>query len=375
MEDEITAAYSLEEVRIMLMSSDSSNIPHPVPEKAEAVFVELATAESSVHGHSWTNDTKFTVPTIVHVVGTLLGLHILNVGTVSCGRLPLGEGSTWSEDEGLLPVPSPTTLLLLVGMATCPGPPGFVTSDLITPTAAALLRVLTKTSKDGGPIQRPACLTTQNIGIGADIDGETIRILRLMIGEASDTTVHETSWRSTNQSNAVAPQWTIDKLTHLETNLDDMTAEALAFAVQILLDNGAVDAWVAPIVMKKGRAAHSLRCLCRSDDCSDTTTQKMLQLMFRHTTTLGIRIHRNIERAALRRSFLTIQTPFSASESEGEVKVKIGYLGGDTKIKAEFDDCAAISRETGMPIQQVADYATHQARTQLQMMKGRDSTK
>jgi uncharacterized protein (DUF111 family) len=108
-EDKIPAAYSLEEVRIMLTSSDSSYIPDPVREKAEAVFVELATAESSVHGHSSTKHTKFTIPTIVHVVGTLLGLHLLNVGTHSCGSLPLGEGSTWSEDEGLLPVPSPTT--------------------------------------------------------------------------------------------------------------------------------------------------------------------------------------------------------------------------------------------------------------------------
>jgi uncharacterized protein (DUF111 family) len=373
-EDEITAAYNLKEVRIMLTSSDSSYIPDPVREKAEEVFVELATAESWVHGHSWTMHTKFTVPTIVHVVGTLLGLHILNVGTVSCGRLPLGEGSTWSEDEGLLPVPSPTTLLLLVGMATCPGPPSFVTEDLITPTAAALLRVLTKTSRDDGPTQRPACFATQNIGVGADVDGETIRVLRVLIGDATDTTVHETSLKSTDQNFAVAPQWTIEKLTHLETNLDDMTAEALAFAVQILLDNGAVDAWVAPIVMKKGRAAHTLHCLCRSDDSSDTMAKKLLQLVFRHTTTLGIQIHRNIERAASRRSFLTIQTPFSASKSKGEVKVKIGYLGEDIKIKAEFDDCAAISRETGMPIQQVADYATHQVRTQLQAMKSREST-
>jgi uncharacterized protein (DUF111 family) len=181
--------------------------------------------------------------------------------------------------------------------------------------------------------------------------------------------------KSVDHNIEVSPQWTVDKLTHLETNLDDMTAEALAFALQILLDNGAVDAWVAPIVMKKGRAAHTLHCLCRSDDSSDTMANKLLQLMFRHTTTLGIRIHRNIERAALRRSFLTIQTPFSASESKGKVEVKIGYHGEDIKIKAEFDDCAAISRETGMPIQLVAEYATHQARTQLQAMKGRDSTK
>ena len=372
-EDGITMTYNLEEVQAMFAASDSTYIPDHVRKKAEAVFVELATAESTAHGRSWM-DTKFTVPTIVYVVGTVLGLHLLKVGTVSCSPLPLGEGSTWSEDDGLLPIPSPTTLLLLVGMPTCPGPRSVATGDLVTPTAAALLRVLTNASNDDGPTQRPACVTTHNIGIGADVDGKKIRILRLFIGEETDT-VHEIPMERTDQNIDVAPLWTIDKLTHLEANLDDMTAEALAFAVQILLENDALDAWIAPIVMKKGRAAHTLHCLCRSDDSTDTMTNKLLQLMFRHTTTLGIRIHRNIERAALRRSFVSVRIPFSASESQDEVKVKIGYLGEEVvSVKAEFDDCAEISRETNISIQQVADYATLQAHTQIQGMKNSDST-
>ena len=183
-----------------------------------------------------------------------------------------------------------------------------------------------------------------------------------------DCNVTETNTRAPGGSAAFSQSdslWNMDELTQLEANLDDMTAEALAFAVELLLEKGALDAWVVPIVMKKGRAAHTLCCLCRSDD-----TDILLESMFRHTTTLGIRIN-DMKRAALRRSFLSVRTTFS----ENPVQVKVGYLGKEVvSVKAEYDDCARISRESSVPIQQVADSATQQAHTQLHETLNTDST-
>lgn len=376
---------SLEQIRSMLATPDSRYIPDFVCKKVEMVFTELTTAQNIIHGQPSTEEPEYSVSAVVSVVGTVLALHKLQVETISCGSLPLGEGSFWSEKEGLLPVPSPTTLQLLIGMPTCPGAGINVSGDLITPTAAALLRALTQVSSANGYTKRPPCFITQRIGVGVDAERSESRALRLWLGEATtdneealyltgslpcSSTAADERIRTEADQNIIQnndSRWKMDQLTQLEANLDDMTAEALAFAVQILLDNGAVDAWVAPIVMKKGRAAHTLHCLIHSNDA---IVNKLLELTFRHTTTLGVRIHRNIDRAALRRSFLSIQTPYH----ESDTRVKIGYLENEVvSVKAEFDDCARISRETNVPIQQVADYATQQAHVQLQESKTKNS--
>jgi len=372
LEEGSAAALTVQEIVHMLGTAAYRNIPDFVCKQAKEVFQELAIAESVVHGRSSIDEqVEFSVASVanvVEVVATLLALNKLGVESVSCGPLPLGEGSIWSEDKGLLPIPSPTTLQLLLGMPTCPGPRMITEDDWITPTAAALLRILTNVSSTHGPTQKPTCFTTRTIGVGVSREGSESRVLRLLLGEASAGAEEESlQVPRTAAGEAVDPstqndgtRWKMDQLTQLEANLDDMTAEALAFAVQLLLNNGAVDAWVVPIVMKKGRAAHTLYCLCHSND---SIVNKLLELVFRHTTTLGVRICRNIDRAALRRSFLTAQTPFH----ESSINVKVGFLGNEAvSMKAEFEDCARISRETNVPIKQVADCATQQAQILLQ---------
>lgn len=365
-----TTKVSLEQIRSMLATAKS--IPDCVSDQVQEVFIELVKAENVVHDRAQEEEgSDFSVVCIVEVVATLLALHLLHVKTVSCGPLPLGEGSMWTNEKGLLPIPSPLTLQLLIGMTMCPGPIMSEGVELITPTAAALLRVLTNASNENGvTTRRPSCFTTRSIGVG--VDGSKTRVLRLLLGEAaneneasvpsgnavqgSDTRV--VNCQSTTQHPETNVLWKIDQLTQLEANLDDMTAEALAFAVQLLLENGACDAWIVPIVMKKGRAAHTLSCLCHSKD-----TNCLLEVMFRHTTALGVRIFRGIERAALRRSFLSVQTPFSEDDT---INVKVGYLGEEVvSVKAEFDDCARISREQNVPIKLVVDSATQQAHSHL----------
>mmetsp|Transcript_22309 Transcript_22309/g.39747 ORF Transcript_22309/g.39747 Transcript_22309/m.39747 type:complete len:179 (-) Transcript_22309:35-571(-) len=164
-------------------------------------------------------------------------------------------------------------------------------------------------------------------------------------------------------------------LTHMQANIDDATPELLAHAINLLIKNGAIDAWVHPIVMKKGRPAHCLHCICRcetgnanaeyvdatqnapTDDAS--AEYRLLNIMFRHTTTLGIRIQRNILRAALKRRFVEVQLPYRDNIREGKVDVKISSLnnGEVVSVKAEFDQCKVVSEESSIPLKIVSSAA------------------
>jgi pyridinium-3,5-bisthiocarboxylic acid mononucleotide nickel chelatase len=148
----------------------------------------------------------------------------------------------------------------------------------------------------------------------------------------------------------------------LETNIDDMTAEHLQFCVERLFDAGAADAWTTPIVMKKGRGACTLHCLCQ-----DAVKDLMLQVIFRHSTTLGVRQH-SVDRTALFRKMVTVQTEWNDAPNDGRVDVKIAYLPGETEAvstKAEFDQCRLISLATNIPIYRVADQAVRLAHEQI----------
>jgi hypothetical protein len=179
---------NLPQIREMLQSSSVEFIPLWVRDAAIEAFTELARAEATVHGASGKDTVYFhevgAVDSIVDTVGTLLALHALGVESVSCSRLPLGEGTVWT-DHGLLPVPAPATLLLMVGMPTSPGPPG-VTGELVTPTAAALLRVLTKKDGISSIAGRPPRFVVNCVGIGAGTKNfrKHPNILRLLIGDS-----------------------------------------------------------------------------------------------------------------------------------------------------------------------------------------------
>jgi hypothetical protein len=172
----------------------------------------------------------------------------------------------------------------------------------------------------------------------------------------------------------------MDHLMHLEANLDDMTPEHLAYAIDILLRNGAVDAWISPIVMKKGRPAHTLHCLCHTnvnhdplDD--DSIENKFLAIMFQHTTTLGVRIS-SLDRAALPRSLITVVTPYQNTTRAGQVNVKVGYLNNEiVSMKAEFDHCREISEETGITLKNISDTAVRLALEQLKLKHSKEPSK
>jgi pyridinium-3,5-bisthiocarboxylic acid mononucleotide nickel chelatase len=151
----------------------------------------------------------------------------------------------------------------------------------------------------------------------------------------------------------------------LEANLDDITGEHLASVMGVLMDHGALDVWATPIIMKKGRPAHTLHCLCRCDEKSRNT---LIKLMFQHSTTLGIRIHPSIERAKLERSITTVNTSYTNQP----VRVKISKFKTTneiTSVKAEFEDCRSIMSETGIPVKVIAEEAIETAKRQLRERK------
>ena len=417
---------NLPQIKKMLLESSREHIPQNVCDLAIQTFTELAIAESYTHGTSSEDTVHFhevgAIDSIVDVVGTLLALNYLSVTKVSCSALPLGEGSVWT-DHGQLPVPAFATMRLLIGMPTCKGPgekSGTITGELVTPTAAALLRVLTgvadaeKCKETNDPryietrVGRAPNFTPRAIGIGAGTKDfvKHPNVIRLILGDnivehekiekkcpdslyfsdihtsklvtetidrpknisiddpsptklpsadVIDTSnyvhVDDPSPTKTPPSDATKSlPYKIDLLTHLQANLDDITAEILAYAIELLLDAGAVDAWVEPIVMKKGRSAHTLNCLFHE---GSELESKLLDIIFHHTTSLGVRIQRNIERAALFRKIVKVETKY------GHVHVKLGMLKNEiVSVKAEFEDCKALSKKFNVPVQVIADCAT-----------------
>ncbi|KAL7535188.1 hypothetical protein ACHAXR_006328 [Thalassiosira sp. AJA248-18] len=393
---------NLPQISQMLKSAPSQHIPPHVAILAIETFTALAHAEMATHGAESIDQVHFhevgAVDSIVDTVGTLLALFHLGVDlgdgdddgvkdcAVTCSSLPLGEGTVWT-DHGLLPVPAPATLRLMIGMPTCPGPKG-VTGELVTPTAAALLRVLTGVysgrdiDSDGsywqskGVLGRPPSLIPRAVGVGAgtkDFERHP-NVLRLILGDRLPIhTPHGTD--SKNEEQKPQQLWDMHTLTHMQANIDDATPELLAHAIDLLLNSGAIDAWIHPIVMKKGRSAHSLNCICRCEaaesgtGCVDATSHahggdesaehRLLAIMFRHTTTLGIRIHRNILRAALKRTFVEVQLPFRNNVRGGKVDVKISSYNNEEvlSVKAEFDQCKVVSEESGIPLKIVSSAA------------------
>lgn len=178
---------NLDQIRDMLTNAGEQWIPRAVRDQAIQVFTRLAQAEATVHGANNIESVHFhevgAIDSIVDVVATLLVLHFLGVKTVSHSPLPLGEGSVWT-DHGLLPVPAPATLNLMIGMPIVRGPPG-VTGELVTPTGVALLRVLNESSST-----QPPSFTIRKVGVGAGTKNfdKHPNILRVMIG---DVTTHD----------------------------------------------------------------------------------------------------------------------------------------------------------------------------------------
>ncbi len=307
---------------------EGGELPEEVVERSAAVFRNLAEAEARVHGTD-VERVHFhevgAVDAICDVVGTVFGLRQLGLEALRFSTVMLG-GGTVRAAHGTLPVPAPATAELLRGLPTAGGP---AEVELATPTGAAILKTL------GEPAPRWPAMSVQTVAYGAgarELDGHP-NVLRLAVGDAPPAGGAES-----------------DVLWVLETNLDDMTGEEVGYCLEALLVGGALDAFTAPVQMKKGRPGVLLTALCAPEEL-----RAVEELLWRHTSTLGLRRHL-CQRSCLRRHSRTVPTPW------GEVRVKVAYLGEDeVRCEPEYEDCRAIARERGLPLREVYQAARRAA--------------
>ncbi len=280
----------------------SSALSKAVKEKAGKVFGAIAEAESKVHGKP-VSEVHFhevgAVDTIIDVVGTLLGLEYLGIERIYAGKITTGRGFVKCA-HGLMPVPAPATAELLLGI---PWQQGNIERELATPTGAALVRVLAEISEE-----LPEGFTGGKIAYGAGTwDLEAANVLRMYIGEINETE---------------------GELIEAACNIDDMSGEIFAYAIEKLLREGALDAWAEPIMMKKGRPAYKLKFLAKKENL-----RSLLDVVFTETTTLGVR-YNAVKRRMLERKFLDVKIP------QGTVTVKYGILNGEVvNMAPEYESC------------------------------------
>jgi len=299
---------------------ETTDLPRPVRERSLAAFSALAVAEAAAHGTD-IDSVHFhevgAIDSIVDIVGVCAGLHALGIERLVVSAVAVGSG-TVETSHGTLPVPAPATAALLEGVPVLGGPAG---GELTTPTGAALLVALA----DGfGPM--PA-LTVLGSGYGAGTrDIGCPNVCRLLLGTAADAPSDDDTGAS---AEAVAV---------LETNVDHISAEELAFAAEELLAEGALDVWQTPIVMKKGRSAVTLSVLVTADSAAVTAARIMAL-----TGTLGVRV------APMHR-FVTAREVVEIATAWGTVRVK----SGAGRVRPEHEDVARIAREHGLSYRDVA---------------------
>ncbi len=313
-----------------------ADLPASVKEAARAAFVRLAEAEARVHGIDLAEVHFHEVgawDSIADVVGTCAGLDELGVTSVSTSAVALGSGRT-STAHGDLPVPVPAVLALASGWRVQAGGRG----ELTTPTGMALLTALAQLSED------LVDLTVEAVGVGAGTNNppERANVVRVVLGRRA----HSRDTRDDRQGDQGASGSTL--MTVLEANVDDMDPRLWPSVLSALLDAGAADAWLVPILMKKGRPAHTLKVLA-----DETHLDALRRLVFEATSTIGIR-EALVRRVSLARSFVVVQL-----SGGGEVRVKVAHDGGRVvHWTTEFDDASDVATRRGVSVRQVLDEAS-----------------
>jgi uncharacterized protein (TIGR00299 family) protein len=312
--DESPTTRTWSDVRELLAAAD---LHDAVRTTALEVFARLAAAEAQVHRTS-PDDVHFhevgALDAVADVVGAAAGLHALGLTALHASPVVLGAGTTRGA-HGPLPVPPPAVLALLAGAPVLAGP---VAREMTTPTGAALLAA---TVSSYGPLP-PMVLLRSGSGAGGRDPAEVANVLRLVLGDVAD-----------------APRRTA---LVLETNVDDLDPRLWPGVLQALLAAGASDAWLSPVLMKKGRPAHTLHVLCGED-----TAAAVRDVVFRETSTLGLR-ETVVGKHALDRAERTVAV-------DGQpVRVKLGLLDGEVvNAMPEWEDVAAAAAALGRPAKQV----------------------
>ena len=288
-------------------------------ELALSIFRKLAAAEAAVHGMP-VERVHFhevgALDSIADIAGAAVALDLLGAERITSRSVPPGSGTVKCA-HGLMPVPAPATANLLRGVPLAKAP---VTGELVTPTGAAILATVVNEYTD-----QPA-MTVERIGCGAGKKDflEQPNILRVFVGTAADV-----------------PAADADTVVVLETNLDDVSPEVVGYCFDRLFAAGALDVFAVPVQMKKNRPGVLLSVLA-----PPAAVGALELVLFRETGTLGVRRH-TAQRSKLHREAVTAPTPW------GPVKAKRGWREGLEVVTGEYEDCARLAREHGVPLRDV----------------------
>lgn len=319
----------------MLALLDIADLPAAIRAPAERTLRALATAEAAAHGIA-VDRVHFhevgALDTLFDVTGVVAGLAALGVERLYVGPMNVG-GGTVRVAHGLLPVPPPAVALLARSFITYGAADA---GELLTPTGAALLATL------GVPraAQPPLRVTAAGYGAGQK-DLAHANIVRLILGDEAQTQP------GAGIAAAVGPDvghpaTSRERLLLLSCNLDDMNPEWYSYLPERLFAAGALDVWLTPIIMKKGRPATLVNVLT-----DPQSADPLREALFRETSTLGVR-SQDVQRDRLERRWERVTTPY------GPIRLKIGLLGNEPVNRApEYEDCAAAARAANVPIKTV----------------------
>lgn len=318
-------ARSYRQIRQML---EESCLEENVKERALAIFGVLAEAEAGVHGTT-PDQVHFhevgAVDSIIDIVGTAICLENLGAGKIALGTLREGQGTSWCQ-HGRMPVPVPATAQL-IARYQLPVKITDTQGEMITPTGAAIAAACAN-------CRLPGEFVIEKIGIGSgEKDFAHANILRAMW-------VHPAQEEPAGKG-AAGQENGDDTIWVLETNVDDCTGEQLGYVQERLLEAGALDACYLPAFMKKSRPAWQLQVLSRRED-----VEQLEQLIFRETTTIGIRRYQ-VQRTVLPRRIVSAETPW------GRVRVKVCQVGEDLRGYPEYEDVKTVSLAADLPFGQV----------------------
>ena len=298
----------------ILKMIDSAGITDRAKAAAASVFRRLGDAEAAVHGVP-VEKVHFhevgAVDSIADIAGACVALDLLGVEEIHSSAINVGSGTVKTE-HGVLPVPAPATARLLAGIPIYSRGPEV---ELTTPTGAALAVTL---ASGFGPLP-PMKISAIGHGAGDRNFESQPNVLRVLLGERT----------SASEATLVSV---------IEANIDDSSPQVLGYALDKLMDAGALDAALSPLQMKKGRPGSLLRVIARPED-----QERLAQIVFAETSTLGLRIHA-AERRVEERSIVTVDTP------HGPVRIKVSASGA---FAPEYEDCRRIAESTGAPLPQV----------------------
>lgn len=303
-------------------------------DRAKRIFTRLAEAEAKVHQVP-IEQVHFhevgAVDAIVDIAGAAIGFELLGIDEFSCSALDVGAGQVQTA-HGLLPVPAPATAELLKG---APAYSSGIQRELVTPTGAAIATTLASRFTEIPP------MTLRAIGCGAggaEI-AEKPNVLRLLIGECGA---------------AQAEEW--DRpIAVIETNVDDMSPQVYGYFAERALEAGALDVFSTPAQMKKNRPGLLLTILCEPG-----LAPKLADVVFRETTSIGVRVH-EARRRCMERQIVSVTTPY------GEVRMKLSRMNGSVlNAQPEYEDCRRIAEQHGVPLKQVIAAASFAYQEQSQ---------